>query len=189
MKTLPLQRAKTALLPFLIFLLAPSLCLAVTYTWNGATNTSWTTSTNWTPNGIPGSSDYIIIQTGTNNLVLTGNRTITRFRINSGVMDLNGYTLTVTNQLLMYGGVVEEGKIVQTATNTAYITGTDINCKLDLTATTVTIRYSDLTDSVKVHQTTTSGTIYWHGNRFYKHLHIENTSNGNMNIGNNPADT
>jgi hypothetical protein len=46
-----------------------------------------------------------------------------------------------------------------------------------------------MADSVKVNQTTTSGTIYWRGNRFYGHLDIENTSNGNMNIGYNPADS
>ena len=174
---------------FTFFLLSSTLCVATTYTWTGNTNTSWTTTTNWSPNGNPTTTDYIIIQTGTNNLVLTGNKTINRFRINSGVMDLNGYTLTVTNQVLMYGGVVEAGKILQNGTNTAYITSTEVNCKLDLTATTVTARYSNFADSVKVKQTTTSGTIYWHGNRFYKHLHVENTSNGNMNIGNNPADT
>jgi hypothetical protein len=196
MKTLALHRTTlfpvrplVGLFPFFLFLLSSTLCLATSYTWTGTTNTSWTTTTNWSPNGNPASTDYIIIQTGTNNLVLTGNKTIARFRINSGTMNLNGYTLTVTNQVLMYGGVVGAGKIIQNGTNTAYISSTDVNCKLDLTATTVTAYYSDFADSVKVKQTTTSGTIYWHGNRFYKHLHVENTSNGNMNIGNNPADT
>ncbi len=189
MKTLALHRITFFLFPFFLFLLSSTLCVATSYTWTGTTNTSWTTTTNWSPNGNPTATDYIVIQTGTNNLVLTGNKTITRFRINSGVMDLNGYTLTVTDQVLMYGGVVEAGKILQNGTNTAYITSTEVNCKLDLTATTVTAYYSDFADSVKVKQTTTSGTIYWHGNRFYKHLHVENTSNGNMNIGNNPADT
>ncbi len=159
------------------------------YTWNGTTNTSWGTSTNWTPNGVPGSSDYIVIQTGTNALKLTSDKTIERFRINSGTMDLDGYTLNVNDQLLMYGGTTTEGKIIQNATNSAYINNATVNCKLDLVATTVTIRYSDMADSVKVKQTLSWGTIYWRGNRFYKHLDIENTSNGNMNLGNNPADS
>ena len=129
-----------------------------TYTWNGATSSAWGTTTNWTPNGTPGSSDYIIIVSGTNDLKLTTNKTIDRYRINSGVMDLDGYTLTVNDQLLMYGGTTTAGKIVQNATNIAYINNATVECKLDLIATTVTIRYSELADSVKVKQTSTSGT-------------------------------
>ena len=159
------------------------------YTWNGNTSTAWATSTNWTPNGIPSSTDYIVIQTGTNALKLTSDKTIERYRINSGTMDLDGYTLTVNDQMLMYGGTTTAGKIIQNATNIAYINNATVNCKLNLVATSVTIRYSDMADSVKVKQTSSWGTIYWRGNRFYGHLDVENTSNANINMGNNPADS
>ncbi|HEY9002983.1 MAG TPA: MBG domain-containing protein [Mucilaginibacter sp.] len=37
------------------------------YTWTGATDTNWFTTTNWTPNGTPGPSDNAIIPGGTAN--------------------------------------------------------------------------------------------------------------------------
>lgn len=40
---------------------------ATTYTWNGATNGSWGTATNWTPNGVPTATDNVIFNViGTN---------------------------------------------------------------------------------------------------------------------------
>lgn len=160
-----------------------------TYTWTGTTSTSFTTSTNWSPIGVPGSADYVVIQSATNAPLLTANRTVGRFRINSGTMDLAGYTLTVNDKLELLGGITTAGKIVQSASNIANINNATVNCKLDLTATTVTFQYATCTDSVSVHQTTTTGTITWRGNKFYGHLKIENTSNGNMNLGYNPADS
>ncbi len=38
-----------------------------TYTWNGSTSTEWRTTSNWTPNGIPGSTDTVIIPASLNN--------------------------------------------------------------------------------------------------------------------------
>ncbi|MBS1523889.1 MAG: hypothetical protein JST50_23000 [Bacteroidetes bacterium] len=37
------------------------------YTWTGATNSTWSTSTNWSPNGVPGTNDNAIIPGGTAN--------------------------------------------------------------------------------------------------------------------------
>jgi hypothetical protein len=50
---------------------------AATYTWNGATDSDWGTSTNWTPNGIPGAADNVLINVpGTNPLIINSSRTI-----------------------------------------------------------------------------------------------------------------
>ena len=55
---------------------------AVSYTWNGATDTNWATSTNWTPNGVPGSSDNVIISVpGTNTLSMITTRTVVDFTV------------------------------------------------------------------------------------------------------------
>ncbi|MCF8275576.1 MAG: T9SS type A sorting domain-containing protein [Flavobacteriales bacterium] len=180
---------KNLLLLLSFAILSTPLVAQTSYTWNGTTNTAWGTSTNWTPNGVPSSSDYIVIQSASHNLKLTSDKTIERYRINSGTMNLDGYTLTVNDQLLMYGGTTTSGKIVQSATNSTTITNATVNCKLDLTATTVTVQYASCTDSVKIHQTTGSGSTWWRGNKFYGHVDVENTSNANMNMGNNPADS
>ena len=47
-----------------------------TYTWTGATSTDWATATNWNPNGIPTSSDNVIIPTTANKPMLPANQTI-----------------------------------------------------------------------------------------------------------------
>ncbi|MCF8276162.1 MAG: SBBP repeat-containing protein [Flavobacteriales bacterium] len=180
---------KNLLLLFPLTVFNLSLFAQTSYTWTGSTNTSWGTSTNWSPNGVPSSSDYIVINSASNNLTLTSDKTIERYRINSGMMNLNNHTLTVNDQLLMYGGTTTSGKIVQSATNSTTITNATVNCKLDLTATTVTVQYATCTDSVKIHQTTGSGSTWWRGNKFYGHVDVENTSNANMNMGNNPADS
>ena len=39
-----------------VLLLSSGLAQATTYTWTGATSTDWATSTNWSPNGNPGSA-------------------------------------------------------------------------------------------------------------------------------------
>ena len=44
---------------------------AIFYTWVGATDALWTTSTNWSPNGVPGASDNVVLANGTTNLNLT----------------------------------------------------------------------------------------------------------------------
>jgi hypothetical protein len=173
-----------------LFLLTTTQGMAqTTYTWTGGSNDDWGTSTNWSPNGVPGSSDHIVIQTGTYYPKLAIDRSVSRYKINSGTMHLNGRTLSVSDKVEILGGTTTAGRIVQSASNIANVNNATVNCKLDLTATTVTFQYATCTDSVKVKQTTTSGTITWRGNKFHGHLDIENTSNGNMNLGYNPADS
>ena len=54
-----------------------------TYTWTGASSTSWSNASNWSPNGIPKGVDNIIINTpGTNVLNITDCRAINNFTLN-----------------------------------------------------------------------------------------------------------
>lgn len=72
-----------------------------TYTWNGSVSNAWGTSNNWTPNGVPSAIDDIIIPTSgsyTNELLITGSRSITNVAVNgNGKYSIDaGSTLTVT---------------------------------------------------------------------------------------------
>jgi hypothetical protein len=60
-----------------------------TYTWTGATSTDWATATNWNPNGIPTSTDNIIIPTTANKPMLPANQTIANL------------SLTGTNKIML----------------------------------------------------------------------------------------
>jgi hypothetical protein len=55
---------------------------AVIYTWVGATNALWTTSTNWSPNGVPGALDNVVLANGTTNLSLTTAVTVKNITFN-----------------------------------------------------------------------------------------------------------
>ena len=92
---------------FLLLIITLSIsCLnaQTSYVWNGTTSTSFTTNTNWTPNGIPGSADNATIVTGANNCILTGNTTLTNLTITTGVLNLNGFTLNTTGVVACNGG-------------------------------------------------------------------------------------
>jgi hypothetical protein len=62
---------------------------STTYTWNGATNGTWGTATNWTPNGIPGASDNVIFNVvGTNPTNFNTTQTVNNLTLN-GTGSLN----------------------------------------------------------------------------------------------------
>ncbi|MRX69163.1 Por secretion system C-terminal sorting domain-containing protein [Flavobacterium resistens] len=81
-------------------------------TWTGATSTDWNTATNWSPSGIPTSSDCVIIPSGVTKSPVISDTSI----------DSNAYTLTVndkaslvveaSNTLKVYGAV----KVLSSAT-------------------------------------------------------------------------
>ena len=86
-----------------------SVSLAGNFTWTGTTNTNWNTSTNWVPNGVPGTSDSININSTTNSLILTSNKSVRRLIMNSGVLNLGGDTLTITITSGLNGGSINNG--------------------------------------------------------------------------------
>ncbi len=77
-----------------------------TYTWNGSTDTDWATATNWTPNGVPGSIDNIILNVpGANVLSINSSRSITNFEL-SGT---GTFTTTSAGVLTITGNITNGG--------------------------------------------------------------------------------
>ncbi|MBK9320549.1 MAG: hypothetical protein IPM91_18275 [Bacteroidetes bacterium] len=79
------------------------------YTWTGTINSSWDSTGNWNPAGVPTSNDTININSTTNSLALDGNRTVRRIVMNSDTLDLGGDTLTITVSAGMNGGSINNG--------------------------------------------------------------------------------
>ncbi len=86
---------------------------AVSYTWNGSTSSDWNTATNWTPNGVPGIIDNVLINTsainpcvangvffGANNFTVNGTG---NFQLAANaVLSVNGnYTASATVAILL----------------------------------------------------------------------------------------
>lgn len=114
----------------LMCLLVHSVSFAGNYTWTGTTNTNWGTSTNWSPNGVPGSSDSISISTTTNSLTLTANQTIKRLTMNSGILDLGGDTLTITGSSGLHGGNINNGHFKTQTSGLIYFHGTSFGAEV-----------------------------------------------------------
>jgi hypothetical protein len=72
----------------------------VSYTWTGATDSSWGTTTNWSPSGVPNIADDVLIDPANYStaLVMTDSRTVTNFTVqNSGAFTMNSSaSLTVS---------------------------------------------------------------------------------------------
>ncbi|MFN3528854.1 MAG: beta strand repeat-containing protein [Bacteroidia bacterium] len=84
----------------LLLIIAPIAQLHAQKTWTGASSTNWSTAANWSPAGVPGNADQIIINATTNQPILSGNRTIG----NGGSITINsGASLTITGSISING--------------------------------------------------------------------------------------
>ncbi|WP_170117991.1 choice-of-anchor D domain-containing protein [Flavobacterium araucananum] len=72
---------------------------AQTKNWTGATNTDWNTASNWSPSGVPTSSDYVTIANGTLNPVLSTTTTVTNVQLNNN----KSLTISSTGRLNLIG--------------------------------------------------------------------------------------
>ena len=90
----------TILLPLLclLVLLKAGWCSAATFTWNGSVSTDWFNKTNWTPAGVPASTDTINFTSGTINLTNTV--------AIGGLFNWSGGTLSGNPWAIANGGVL-----------------------------------------------------------------------------------
>src|ERR1051325_4159562 len=88
--------------------------LAGNYSWKtSGTDTSWATSSNWTPTGVPSTNDTVTIAAGSasHQPYLDQNRTVKKFTMTSGTLDLNTFNLTISNTSTFTSGTITNGKI------------------------------------------------------------------------------
>jgi hypothetical protein len=79
---------------------------ATTYTWTGTTSSAWSTSSNWSPEGVPAATDNIIINSvGTNKLSITDCRSVKDFTLNG----TGNFDMTVNAKLTITGNVTYDG--------------------------------------------------------------------------------
>ncbi|UPT68644.1 MAG: hypothetical protein M0D57_08495 [Sphingobacteriales bacterium JAD_PAG50586_3] len=135
-------------------------------TWTGSSSTDWNTAGNWSPSGVPSSSDHIILNTASGNQpVLDANRSITNITVSAGTIDVNGYTLTVTGSTNLTGGNINNGVLtfINTSTNISAMT---IGAKVNITATATTITNSTFNKKLFVTQTSGAASYTWTGNTY-----------------------
>ena len=74
---------------------------ATTYVWNGSTDNTWGESTNWTPNGVPSSSNDVIIPSGA---IVNGGAISVRNMIIQENASLNITGAVTANSTIVYSG-------------------------------------------------------------------------------------
>lgn len=75
----------------------------VNYTWNGAADSLWSNSANWSPAGIPTSNDHVTIPALARYPVLSGNSALSDLTLNANArLDMNGFSFTISNGFTMY---------------------------------------------------------------------------------------
>ncbi|MBI1289029.1 MAG: hypothetical protein GC178_15785 [Flavobacteriales bacterium] len=182
--------------PFFLFLLSASLIspfggqgvfAQTSYTWNGGTSTDFGTSTNWTPNGVPGSGDNISVPNVTNDPVLDGDRTVNNLTLNTGgLLDLNGYTVTVNGTAVLGSGTITNGLFYKTTGGISF-NGTVMDCKVDVIGSITTMNNTDFNDVTFLTTTYAGG---GGGNRFADTTEITNRASSlTFNLGNAAVDT
>jgi len=92
-------RLRPAIFHLLLFLLAGANLQAATYTWNvllsaPAGTYNWSTPTNWSPNGVPGAGDDVIIPSSRRPVTLDVNASVQSITISS-TLSLGANNLTV----------------------------------------------------------------------------------------------
>jgi len=75
------------------------VCSAGTHSWNGSVSTDWFVANNWTPSGVPGTTDTIYL-TNNDTINLSGNVTI------GGVFNWSGGSLSGDGMTVQSGGVI-----------------------------------------------------------------------------------
>lgn len=108
--TILLLNGRAYLTSLALLLLAAASQAQTTYTWNGSAGTAWNNAANWTPNtGFPLATDNATIVSTANAPVLDVDRTVNNLTMTSGTLNLNGRTLTSTNNGTFNGGAVNNG--------------------------------------------------------------------------------
>ncbi len=91
---------------------------ATTYTWTGLVGTSWTNSGSWTPNGVPGPGDQVILSAGTTTLAGTG--LVQQIELKGGTLNVTG-SLSVTGTFTWSSGTLEGAGGTTTLTDGAVL--------------------------------------------------------------------
>ncbi|MES2516137.1 MAG: T9SS type A sorting domain-containing protein [Bacteroidota bacterium] len=186
----------------LFFIISVRLLNAqTTYTWNGSTSSAWNVNTNWTPIGVPSSTDNIRIVTGSNNCIIDADRSVNNFTLSSGTLNLVTYSLTVNGNSTLLTGTVSgasgtldcEGP---TTTFGSTTTGPTINAAVIVNALTITTQRTTFNNSVRITKLAAgSSSDNWRGgNTFNNSFYLNSASTftadnvGDIYIGSNAND-
>lgn len=171
-----------------VFLLT-NQSLAATRTWSGGTSTDWNTATNWSGSVIPGTTDTVVIQTGTFNCLLAANTTVKQFTLTSDTIDLNGFTLTVSNNATITTGFITNGTLSINGAGTATFSGGTVSVTLNVTANSVKFSGGTFSNAVTVVKNSSTNSVGDGNCTFSSTLSLTDSGSGSWTLSNVNPDT
>ncbi len=165
--------------------LAPVAMIAqTTYIWNGSTSNAWNVPANWTPaTGFPLPADNAVIVSAGTPPVLDATRAVTNLTVNSGTLDLGGFTLTATGNSTFNGGTIANGTFAANSpAGTLNFGGTTFDAPVS--GTTSVLEFDDGTFNAPVSLTKTgAGNDYSTGNTVFNSTLTVTVTNGRLYLG------
>jgi len=140
-------------------------------TWNGSTNTDWSTAANWTPAVVPGSANTVFIPSGLSNYpVISTNVSIAELTLAaSTTIDLSTYNLTLSGNLTNNGRIFGSGIVLLSGSSPQMVAGTGTVKHITINnASGVMIAMGSNKLNVLGVLTPTAGTITTNGNLVLK---------------------
>ncbi|MEO8087822.1 MAG: hypothetical protein ABI763_13440 [Bacteroidota bacterium] len=173
-----------------IFLLINAYVHAANYSWTGSTSNDWGTGTNWTPAGIPGTSDNVTLPINMPICILDSNRSISQLTI-SDSLNLGTKTLTVTGTSTFNSVTyVNNGNLtIYASTSTITFSGGIVAATLNVTASSIMFSGTAFTGTVNAVKKGTSSSTGNGGSKFSSTLTAIDSSTGNWTFANSSPDT
>lgn len=187
------------------------------YTWNGSVSSDWNESLNWTPNGIPTTSDNVTFGNAPHACVLTTDLAITNLVLNSNSsIDLNHYNLalagnfncatgshleltggnfSVLGNATINGGLLSDsdslGLVSLSGATTQFGNSTGgpiIDASLNVNSSAITMRSTTFNRGVVIQKNGASGDYSYGANIFNGITEIVNAGSGNLVLSNTSED-
>ena len=171
-----------------VFLVFPFILSAQTAkTWTGSTSTNWRTSSNWSPSGVPASTDNITIPNVTNDPIIDTTLSAGTLTLTSGAsLNLGTFTFTTSGLVSLNTATLSNGKLVSNGGLSAINSTVDV--LLTTSGNTVTLTGSTFKETSYISKTG-STSMFCGGNTFEKPLHLATSATANIYFGYSNPDT
>ena len=168
---------------FAAAMLLPAFADAASYTWTGAVSSAWGNASNWSPStGTPDVGDDVTIVSGSNNPIFTEVAGLNNFTINSGTLNLNGFTLTVSGSANFNGGSINNGAV--SCSGTVIFAGTTFSVNVATNSASVSFNGSTFNNPVSITKSGSGSVTSSGGNSFNNTFSLNNTGSGEIILAN-----
>jgi hypothetical protein len=163
------------------FLMQPVLS-ATEYTWTGAVSNEWGDPLNWSPStGFPDLGDDVIINSASNSPLYEEISGLNHFTINSGSLNLSGFTILISGTATFNGGTISNGAVNCSGASTTFA-GTVFASGVAVTVNSTNIYFNGGTfnSSVSVTKSGSGENISDGGNTFKGTFSLTNSGTGTV---------